>query len=264
MSAARPICRTPLHEASLHGNVDVSLSLIDRGADVNAHNRDGVTPLHLACAFASADMVRALIDRGADMRIVITKTSLFASRMRCVISLSVSLSLNCISSEGATPLHVACAFGRTHAVRALLDCGADVHAKATFLHTPLHLASACGNTDIICALIHHGANIHDRTKVDGYTPLHTACRERHIAAAVTLMELGADVHARTGAGFTCLHLALQTMHVDMAIALIDHGANVHCTDSFNRTAASYCDARAMERILEYMHACTTRSFVRQL
>ncbi|MCA1959867.1 MAG: ankyrin repeat domain-containing protein [Desulfomonile sp.] len=49
------------------GDVDRIKSLLDRGADVNARNRNGETPLMVAAGLLYPDAVRLLIARGADV-----------------------------------------------------------------------------------------------------------------------------------------------------------------------------------------------------
>ena len=48
-------------------NADVVRFLIERGADVNAYDRNGTTALMEAAEHGHADIVRTLIENGADM-----------------------------------------------------------------------------------------------------------------------------------------------------------------------------------------------------
>jgi ankyrin repeat protein len=57
---------TPLHAAAAGGHRDVSLMLIDRGADVRVADAGGHTPLHIAAEAGLVEVVRALLVRGAD------------------------------------------------------------------------------------------------------------------------------------------------------------------------------------------------------
>lgn len=59
----------PLHWAAEKGHIDVANALIEAGADVNAKTSAGKTPLHLAAQEDKADMATALINAGADLRI---------------------------------------------------------------------------------------------------------------------------------------------------------------------------------------------------
>ena len=56
---------TPLHIAASEGHAEVAQLLIDRGANVNAKDKDGRTPLHYA-AYGYVEVIVLLLWRGAD------------------------------------------------------------------------------------------------------------------------------------------------------------------------------------------------------
>ena len=53
--------------AAWFGHIDVMRILIDKGADVNAKNKNGATALILAADKGNAEIVSFLIDKGADV-----------------------------------------------------------------------------------------------------------------------------------------------------------------------------------------------------
>src|SRR5262249_20812227 len=55
---------TPLHGLAEEEHPDIAQFLIDRGADVNAANLDGITPLHLA---SSPLMAELFLRNGANL-----------------------------------------------------------------------------------------------------------------------------------------------------------------------------------------------------
>lgn len=60
---------TPLSWAALMGHTEVVALLLERGADVNAQNRDGATPLHSAAFLGRAETVKLLLEKGADPKL---------------------------------------------------------------------------------------------------------------------------------------------------------------------------------------------------
>lgn len=56
---------TPLSDAAFRGNLEIVKLLLDRGAKVNATNRDGNTPLIGAAFMCHTEIVRLLLDKGA-------------------------------------------------------------------------------------------------------------------------------------------------------------------------------------------------------
>ena len=85
---------TQLLTACFDGDVAAARLALDRGADVNRANEDGVTPLYIACENGHVDTVRLLLDNGAE-----------------------------VDRNGATPLFVACQNGHVDAARLLLEHG---------------------------------------------------------------------------------------------------------------------------------------------
>ena len=58
---------TPLHIAAMSWRYDIALLLLDRGAQINARDRDGHTPLLAAAVNADCNMIRLLLHRDADL-----------------------------------------------------------------------------------------------------------------------------------------------------------------------------------------------------
>eukprot|EP00730_Choanoeca_flexa_P006674 TRINITY_DN12203_c0_g1_i1.p1 TRINITY_DN12203_c0_g1~~TRINITY_DN12203_c0_g1_i1.p1 ORF type:complete len:116 (+),score=7.35 TRINITY_DN12203_c0_g1_i1:113-460(+) len=58
---------TPLHYACQYGHLAVARVLIDKGADVEAKNRNQWTPLHEACLRGHLSLAEMLIVNGADI-----------------------------------------------------------------------------------------------------------------------------------------------------------------------------------------------------
>ena len=56
---------TPLSDAAFRGNLEIVTLLMERGAKVNATNRDGNTPLIAAAFMCRTEVVRLLLEKGA-------------------------------------------------------------------------------------------------------------------------------------------------------------------------------------------------------
>jgi hypothetical protein len=120
---------------------------------------------------------------------------------------------------GDTLLHVAAAAYATEVARALLDAGADVHARNRRGAEPLHYAADGGpraptwNPDAqaktVALLIEAGADPNALDK-SGVAPLHRAVRTRCTPAVRALLAGGADARLRNKSGTTPLELARLT------------------------------------------------------
>lgn len=62
--------QTLLHIACVLGKIELAISLIQEGADINATNNNGQTPLHLAVLLKHLDIIKLLIDKSANVNAV--------------------------------------------------------------------------------------------------------------------------------------------------------------------------------------------------
>ncbi|MDB4766140.1 ankyrin repeat domain-containing protein [bacterium] len=110
---------TALHGVAGEEHYDVVTFLVDRGANINAKNDEGIAPLHIA---AWPKMVEMLVSHGADV--------------------------NIRNKTGATPLMIhAREPDRYDVLRALLRAGADPTLSDDDGRTALEIATEFGDTE---------------------------------------------------------------------------------------------------------------------
>jgi len=126
---------TYLHTAVNNEEIEeIARLLIERGANVNVPDKDGVTPLFRV---ASIKIARLLIERGANV--------------------------NAADREGLTPLHMAVLEGLgIDLAKLLVMRGAEVNARNNHGHTPLDLLVVEGfDYDSALFLVAHGARVNE-------------------------------------------------------------------------------------------------------
>lgn len=100
----------PLHISCAHGHKNTVKSLIQKGASINAWDKDGKTPLYRSCENGHVKIVQLLLNSGVDV--------------------------NLCDKDGFSPLYAACQEGHHDIVKLLLDNKADpnmIPADDTFV-----------------------------------------------------------------------------------------------------------------------------------
>ena len=125
---------TALHWAAQSGDVSLTAVLLGAGANVKSVTRVGAyTPLHVASEQGNAPVVLALLKAGADPRT--------------------------LTATGVTALHLAAMAGSASAIASLVRSGANVNAREPeWGQTPLMFAAAQGRTEAVKALLQRGAD----------------------------------------------------------------------------------------------------------
>jgi ankyrin repeat protein len=116
--------RTELHHAIIDGQLEQVRSLLDGGADANAHDKTGWTSLHFAAQRFALEIATLLIQHGADVEAQ--------------------------DAYGGTPLFRAVfeSRGRGEMIDLLRRAGADSKRQNSRGVSPLSLARTIGNYDV--------------------------------------------------------------------------------------------------------------------
>ena len=175
---------TPLM-ASFH-DITITELLIEKGADIEARNVDGINALVYAVSLNDEEMVKFLLEKGADANTV------------CEIE-------NEHIYMPPTPLMNAVYNGNTNIINMLLENGADINYTTDEM-TPLIYAAYKGNTNIINTLLENGVDI-NYTNYYGMTALMYAASYNQFEAVKILLENNADTSITDEDGRTALDMA---------------------------------------------------------
>ncbi|KAL8869264.1 MAG: hypothetical protein Q9174_004401 [Haloplaca sp. 1 TL-2023] len=137
---------TALHIAAERNNDFATLVLLRYGANVNARTLLGWTALHYAAENAFISVLDLLLDFNADIeaKTIDGETSLL------------------IYSRTPSPFN-SLEQGEKTVGKALLEAGANVHARNMEGETPLHVAVKHSRTALVEDLLRHGASVRDKT-----------------------------------------------------------------------------------------------------
>ena len=119
-------------------------------------------------------------------------------------------------------------------VHALLSEGAKVDLPTTEGQTPLYVACHNGHTEVVRALLSEGAKV-DLLNKDGLSTLHMVCFNGHTEVARALLSGGAKVDLQNKNGFSPLHKACHCGHIGVVRALLSAGATADLCNINGRT-----------------------------
>ena len=191
---------------------------------IDARSRTGDSAILTAVYHRQKEIVNLLVARGATMSLFEACAAGEIERVERLIGSDAS-TVNSISADGWTPLHLAAFFGHTKIAELLLAHNADVAARSRNSNgnTPLHAALAGNHKMAAGLLIGWGADVNS-TDAAGWRPLHLAASNNNLDAIKALIAQGADVLAGNGEGRTPLSLAQEKNHRESAAFLRRHGA----------------------------------------
>ena len=176
-------------------------ALLQRRADVNTPQVDGMTALHWATYQDDAESVGLLVRAGANVKAV--------------------------NRYGVTPLTLAITNGDSAIVETLLQAGADPNTTLPGGETALMTAARVGTLASVKALLARGANVDTKDEKHGQTALMWAAAEGHAPVVEMLIEVGADFKARLASGMTPLLFAVREGRSDVVRALLKAGVDVN-------------------------------------
>ena len=209
----------PMKDALEQCNWDAIKELLDKGADINTANRQGLSALHLAARHGQNQLAQLLIERHTN--------------------------LNARDNEGQTPLHhaVVCRIisetviaSKKEIVKSLLESGADVNAKDNRGYTSLDVVLMTGVSRL---LKEHGAKSGQPLSVE----LFKAIQSEDVNKVREVLDKGADPNAVNPEGWSALSLVSHHFEQiwagagfskesgehrrEIARILVEHGADIN-------------------------------------
>lgn len=187
--------RTPLHEASALGHVDVVRALLHAGAGVDIADQDGFTPLMDACDFGHAEIAAALLDAGADPFVKDSQDfTAFAlaerGGHRAIVELFRERE---VDRDWRPDLFRAAREGDLATLERLKKKGRPM-GVVDYGGSILHLGAEAGHLDVVRFALENGVAFDARSS-SGNTPFLLAANEGHADVVRELLARGADPRA---------------------------------------------------------------------
>jgi ankyrin repeat protein len=116
-------------------------------------------------------------------------------------------------ASGPPRLHAAIANQQTEEALRLIHDSKNLEETDEAKQTPLHYAANIGPTEVVDALLERGANVHARRN-DGATPLILACLSGKLLVVEKLLANGSQITEKNNAGADCLYVAAAGSHIE--------------------------------------------------
>ena len=218
---------TELSNAVLASDRERVEFLLDKGADINKRNLQGLAPLHGAARQRDSNMMTFLIKRGADLNArdsdgwTPLAHAAFRNHVPSIDVLAAAGADLEAGPPGFTPLSIALAEGKFYAAKGLLEVGASVNAPSgeealtplMLIASQLHvdqratsLSQGPSSVEIANMLIDRGADVNAKS-TKGVTPLMVAAAHDNPPLIGVLVQAGAELGAKTPDGQTALEIA---------------------------------------------------------
>ncbi|XP_061107180.1 protein phosphatase 1 regulatory subunit 12A isoform X1 [Conger conger] len=230
------------------GDTEEVLRMLDRGADINYANVDGLTALHQACIDDNVDMVTFLVEHGA--------------------------SVNQPDNEGWIPLHAAASCGYMDIAQYLISQGANVGVVNSEGETPLDIAEEEAMEELLQNEINRqGVDIEAARKEEerimlrdarqwlnsgqisdvrhtksGGTAMHVAAAKGYAEVLKLLIQAGYDVNIKDFDGWTPIHAAAHWGKEESCRILVDNLCDMDAINKVGQTAFDVAD----EDVLGYL------------
>ncbi|CAG2218602.1 unnamed protein product [Mytilus edulis] len=156
--------------------------------------------------------------------------------------LNFETDVNISTSEGITPLMLACKENHISVVETLLVSNANVAQCNEDKCSPLEYACTPGNTDIINVLLEHGANINWANKKE--LPLF-------------ILHKNADINSKDLFGGTPLHEACFKGDNEIIKILLKKGAKINITDNSGKSSVAIAKESGFRSIVEFLDNANT-------
>ena len=205
INAGGGVYPTALHVAAEEGEIGTVELLVSRGANVNAKGGLFHTALQAAAADGYDDIVEYLLGKGANASLTgglfgnALSAAVYSETFDIVPKLHKSgAATNVKDDQGRTALHHAAWRGAWNMIGWLKNRVSDLNVKDHQGRTILHHAAMGGDPGVVRRLLNNEDTRHLNVEdIDGWTPLHWACRREANREVVRLLKNGTDFRQRT-------------------------------------------------------------------
>ena len=218
---------TGLMTAATFNHTEISLLLIESGADLEVKNKDGSTALHVASFFGRVEIVKALLDKDVNTGARTNDGSTALSSVMTPFEEMMPVYKfveGILAPAGFEIDYDLLKKNRPKIAKMLLESGGDASSNLEFGKL-VAAAVVQGDLGAVRKYLAEGANLNQAIGEDGSTPLQIAAVFDRSEIALFLINEGADIEVKQDDGSTALHVASFFGRVEVVKALLAKGAD---------------------------------------
>jgi uncharacterized protein len=202
---------TAIHE----GDLVTIARLLERDPSLaRTRNQSGVSALMQAVYENKPEVVDALRCSAGELDLYEASALGDVGRLQKLLGDDAS-QINSKSSDGFTPLHLACFFRHPEAAQVLLAAGADAKAVSSHNIAVIHSAAASRDAGLVKLVLAAGADPNVQQN-GGYTALQSAAMHNNMEMVTALLDAGADRSTKNDEGHTAYDMAVTAGASDVA------------------------------------------------
>ncbi|MGJ4751752.1 ankyrin repeat domain-containing protein [Leptospira kmetyi] len=184
---------------------------------------EGITPVLFSLYYGKLDISKEIYDLNSERNLFEAAALGDLEQTKRIVASSPE-TINSLSKDGWSALHLAAYFGHLEIVKFLVASGADLSltskSKLSYGNTALHSAVATGKKAVVELLLEKGADANALQNPGAITPLHIAAsRSGSIEIIQLLLKKGADKKRMSSEEQTPHAIALEKGNVIEAKAL---------------------------------------------
>ncbi|XP_048749788.2 protein phosphatase 1 regulatory subunit 16A-like isoform X3 [Ostrea edulis] len=199
---------TALHQCCIDDNEEMLKLLLEFGALVNARDTELWTPLHAAATCGHVHLCRYLIDKGGELLAVNADGNMPYDICEDEVTLDyieTEMAKRGITQEDIDDTRLIPEKQMLNDLKLIARRGGDLEFISSDGATPLHIAAANGYQEVADFLLDHHVSV-DRRDFDSWQPIHAAACWLQPEILEILVRNGADIDAKTRNGETAFDL----------------------------------------------------------
>ncbi|KAF5228396.1 hypothetical protein FANTH_14527 [Fusarium anthophilum] len=251
--------RTPLNVAADWSEPEIFQYLLEKGADPNARDSDGIPVIGAAISVEHTNMVKWLVEANAELNVSyfeskstpLHEATAYPEMVRLLIQHGADI--NKVNGDSQTALSVAVSANHLETVQILLqESKTKPDLGTATIQRELRMAVVAGYTGVVEALLEAGADVNNVNE-DGETLMISAIKNNASPDMVRkILEYNPDLELRDNKENTVLHHINPTTNLETTRLIVNAGGKLNISNSKKETPLFHAIRAQLDDVFSYM------------